>query len=119
MSAYPEHEKLAKIADQSQTCGEFLEWLQGQGLHLMRFGPIPDRLVCRSIECIDGKVRRGGRSVGCPRCDGTGFEDVEVQAYHSDSRSITTLLAEFFEIDQNKIEAEKRAMLDEIRAANA
>lgn len=29
------------------------------------------------------------------------------------------LLAEFFEIDEKKLEAEKRAMLDSIRAANA
>ena len=32
---------------------------------------------------------------------------------------VTKLLAEFFEIDQAKIEDEKRAMLDEIRAAHA
>lgn len=30
---------------------------------------------------------------------------------------ITDLLAEFFEIDQKKLEDEKRAMLDEMRAA--
>lgn len=30
--------------------------------------------------------------------------------------SVTRLLAEFFEIDQDKLEAEKRAMLDELRA---
>ncbi len=27
MTSYPEHEKLKAISDQSQACGEFLEWL--------------------------------------------------------------------------------------------
>jgi hypothetical protein len=34
-------------------------------------------------------------------------------------RSIEQVLAEYFEIDLNKIEAEKRDMLEHIRAANA
>jgi hypothetical protein len=34
------------------------------------------------------------------------------------SRPITDLLAEFYEIDLDKIEDEKRAMLDSIRAAH-
>ena len=33
--------------------------------------------------------------------------------------SIPDILAEYFGIDQNKLEAEKRAMLDEMRTANA
>lgn len=27
MSDYPEHDKLSKVKDESQTCGEFIEWL--------------------------------------------------------------------------------------------
>lgn len=34
-------------------------------------------------------------------------------------RSRDTLIAQFFEIDTNKLEAEKRAMLDEIRESQA
>lgn len=34
-------------------------------------------------------------------------------------KSIPEILADYFEIDLKKIEAEKRAMLDEMRAANA
>lgn len=34
-------------------------------------------------------------------------------------RSIQSILAEWFGIDQNKIEAEKRQMLDELRTMNA
>lgn len=82
MSDYPEHDKLAKISDQSQTCGEFVDWLQGCGLHL---------------------------------CEG---EDDEGRFWPS-HRPITELLAGFFDIDQKKIDAEKEAMLDVLRAANA
>jgi hypothetical protein len=28
--SYPEHEKLDKVREHSQTCGEFLEWLLGK-----------------------------------------------------------------------------------------
>lgn len=31
---YPEHEKLKEIQDQSQACGEFLEWLRSKGIFL-------------------------------------------------------------------------------------
>lgn len=34
MSSYPEHDRLAKVAEKSQACGEFVEWLSGQGLQL-------------------------------------------------------------------------------------
>lgn len=34
---YPEHEKLAKVKDTSQAQGEFLDWLGGQGIHLMEW----------------------------------------------------------------------------------
>lgn len=31
---YPEHTKLAAIANKSQACGEFVDWLEGHGYHL-------------------------------------------------------------------------------------
>jgi hypothetical protein len=30
----PEHRKLAAVKDKSQTCGEFLDWLEEQGIFL-------------------------------------------------------------------------------------
>lgn len=79
MSAYPEHDKLATINTESQTCGEFYDWLQEQGYRL----------------CFD---------------DGGGYTPARA--------NVQDLLAEFFEIDQQKIELEKRAMLDECRRLN-
>jgi hypothetical protein len=37
MVDHPEHDKLAKIADKSQVCGEFHEWLMAQGYVLARY----------------------------------------------------------------------------------
>ena len=60
----PEHEKLQDIQPQSQTCGEFIEWLGEQGIFLCkinrfdRFDPINDsteRLLARYFG-IDLKV---------------------------------------------------------------
>jgi hypothetical protein len=46
------------------------------------------------------------------------MEHTEYGDYVPTHRSIQSLLAEFFGIDQKRIDAEKDAMLDAIRAAN-
>lgn len=33
----PEHEKLAKVKDKTQACGEFIEWLAGKGIRLAAY----------------------------------------------------------------------------------
>lgn len=37
MSAYPEHDKMSAVLEQSQTIGEFLDWLSEQGITRARF----------------------------------------------------------------------------------
>lgn len=37
VSTYPEHDKLATVADQTQAIGEFVEWLEGKGIFLARY----------------------------------------------------------------------------------
>lgn len=82
---YPEHEKLDKIKDLSQTCGEFLTWLTNEkGVMLATYSDEED----------DGNLYR----------------------YYT---PINKLLGEFFEIDTEKLEAEKLSMLEEIRTLNA
>lgn len=73
MSAYPEHEKLRAIKEESQVCGEFIEWLGMQGY---------------SVEPISRKTR---------------------------AFVLRAQLANFFEIDEEKLEEEKQAMLEELR----
>ena len=81
MGDYPEHDKLSAIKDQSQACGEFLEWLGSQGILLCSIPPDYDH------------------------------------TWLPIHRNVQDLLAEFFEIDLDKIEVEKRQMLDQLRAA--
>src|SRR5690348_13372218 len=98
---YPEHEKLAKISDKSQACGEFLDWLrQEKGYFLMEEREFTEE-----------------RETGSPfltpeKYSYTWTDEVMVSA------STEKLLAEFFDIDQDKIDDEKRQMLDEIRQRN-
>lgn len=82
---YPEHEKLHKIKDQSQICGEFIDWLESEGYVLAKW---------REVETIFGK-------------------DSTLELSY---KPVVDLLAEFFEIDQDKIESEKRAMLARLRS---
>jgi hypothetical protein len=84
MSDYPEHEKLKKIQERSQACGEFLEWLQDE-----------KNLVL------------------CHRPDFETEEDEEDQEgeYFPAPISKMRLLAEFFDIDLDKLEDEKQAIL--------
>lgn len=76
-----ECDKILRVRRESQTIGEFLEWLQG-----------PRELtICES-----------GRH----------------HSFYPAHISIQNLLAEYFEIDQNQAEKERRAILTAIQAAN-
>lgn len=80
-SAYPEHEKLAKIRDRSQTIGEFLDWLGNETPFII-----------------------GVYSTGF-------YDDVIVPA----GMTIESVLALYFDIDTDRLEEEKRAMLEHAR----
>lgn len=85
MSQYPEHDKLEKIKDFSQTCGEFLAWLNSEkGIQLAVYSK-------------------------------NNEHDGNLYLCNTPKRK---LLAEFFEIDSDKLEAEKLQMLDRMREAN-
>ena len=99
---YPEHEKLQNVKVQSHACGEFLDWLRDE-----------KKLVLSSYHQHDencGRISRtlGGQEFG----DECGLAKDEIVA---DYTPIPDLLAEYFEIDQRKVEEEKRQMLRELR----
>ena len=82
---YTEHDKLDKVKKESQSCGEFLEWLQNEKeLVLSQYSQYSDT-------------------------------DETLYPIHV---NIQDLLAEFFGIDLNKLEEEKRHMLETLRKAN-
>ena len=101
MSTYPEHDKLKKVSDKSQACGEFLEWLLGpQRYQLGQYHEHTD-------DCWlpDDNQTAARRVCG-----------MSAQTLYPVALNVRKLLAEFFEIDEEKLEAEKRAMLDELHA---
>ena len=87
-SRYPEHDKMAKVAVASQAVGDFIE---GSGFVLCTWVP------CQAYH-DDGDTCRA--------------------AAHLVETRLTTLevLAAYYEIDLDKIETEKRAMLEAMRA---
>lgn len=98
MEEYPEHEKLHKVADESQGIGEFLDWLNDQGIVLMRW---VDEVRTEEVEHrFTGKL---------------STRKVYIQEWQYTGESIQALLARYFEIDLEKIDAEKRAMLGAMR----
>lgn len=88
MELYPEHEKLHEIKDQSQSIGEFFDWLRSKGL-----------LICKYREQV-GIVFGPGE-----------FEEA---GYFPENTAIQILLSEFFGINRQKLEEEKQAMLKEL-----
>lgn len=87
----PELDRLALISDKSQAIGDFLEWSR--------------MTLCKphehEPECYAGAQR--------PQCGLAEGEFVPVM------RPIRKLLAEYFDIDEQKCEDEKRAILDELQ----
>lgn len=90
---YPEHDKLRAVAKESQRCGEFLEWLTGpQNYTLGEYHTHND-------DCIEDGERVCGSSE---------------RTLYPAALNVRKLLARFFEIDEAKLENEKRAMLDSL-----
>lgn len=85
---YPEHAKLAKVKDESQKIGQFLDWLTNE--------------------------RPNGVIFLCERHPTHQVGDLWVPF----DKGIEKLLAEYFGIDEKKLEAEKRQMLEEQRKLN-
>jgi hypothetical protein len=107
MADYPEHERLREVTAKSQAIGEFLEWMSDEGIRRMKYGLYNDL-------AIHGDAMHVAED--CDVCDDYGFYEVTREGYVPDGRSIETLLADFFVIDRDKLEAEKRQMLEELRS---
>jgi hypothetical protein len=87
---YPECEKMHKVSETSNQIGYFIDWLRGT----------KEIVFSKWYLNEDGDPEEN--DILLPE-----FPDME------------KLLAEFFNIDLNKVEAERCVMLDEIRKANA
>jgi hypothetical protein len=84
----PECEKLAAISDQSNQIGDFLNWLANQGLN-----------ICEWVNNEDDDTNEYMPEILLPA------------GYHT-STGANRLLAKYFEIDLDKVEQERRALLE-------
>jgi hypothetical protein len=125
---YPEHEKLhaAKEELKTEELGRFLEWLQQDGIQLARFWK--HEVNCESIG--DGVSYNNDEYPHCPSPfrhqseNGRWYKHKEKDCgYENDGimncihEPIMKLLARYAGIDLERLENEKRAMLDEVRKA--
>lgn len=99
--ACPECDKLLKVSTDSNIIGEFLDmFLSSKGLHLARYIP------------VDGVIQDE---------DDNDIHITEVlipaTEYRGDA-GISRLLAEYFGIDLDKVEQERKALLEWMREMN-
>ena len=135
---YPEHEKLLKVSELSQSIGDFLEWLSDdQKVWLAKhdvksencrncghpkehdYRPIGSGFSqCSHTEHRDGTCDHGDECehFGACKCDQADFGNPDILYYWP--HTISNLLATYFKIDQQVLEQEKRAMLDNMRRMN-
>jgi len=118
---YPEHTKLHAVAERTQAVGEFLEWLQGQDIHLLTWveEDIPgDEMTCPT--CTPHYSLRALESCSCSRCGGTHkiTRMTHREGWVSPAMSTQQLLAKWTGVDLVKLDQEKRAMLAHQRELN-
>jgi hypothetical protein len=94
-SRYPEHDKLELVREKSQTIGEFLDWLQNEQAVVLTKEHQHSEFCCEEGDLVCGVERNSLVPV---------------------VSTIPKWLARYFDIDEEKLEAEKRQMLDELRS---
>lgn len=128
MSEYPEHEKLHAVAEQSQAMGEFLDLGPYTLCEFVKAGSNKEPLYVWTPKWADPAYRRKrGKRYKHPRfidfLNGHAETNPDHESwgdhYRPVMKPLTQVLADWFDIDLDKIEQEKREMLDKIREANA
>jgi hypothetical protein len=125
---YPECEKLADASAARQAVHEFLEWLGTQKVHLMvykneaetEFEEDCDGGFDNLGRCREGKVENIVGQVtdkDCVRCKGTGKITRHEPGWYPLSKTRDNIVMDFLGIDQDKLEHERRAMLEALRAS--
>jgi len=95
VAQYPEHDRLQSVKESCKTIGDFLSWLQEE----------QSVVLAKSHKHNGNCIEDGERVCG-----------VENDSLVPVFCSIPEWLAQYFGIDETKLEAEKRAMLDVLRS---
>jgi hypothetical protein len=93
----PELDRMHKVTDESQSIGEFIEWLKGKS----------GFVVARWTD--------DERQVRCPECLETFYDESGDQYLVPTFLTTEKLLALYYDIDLDKAEAEKMLILEHIR----
>lgn len=114
MADYPEHDKLSKVSDLSQAIGEFVDFgLPKMGMEIYQ-------RITRPCECRYCERGAGRRAYwhSTDQLETMVKGVVQITDWQPTHRTIQSILAEYFGIDQKKLDAEKEAMLTAIRNSN-
>ena len=115
---------MSAIKDRSQAIGEFLEWLEEEkGWEIAERHTHTDYCYTMGLDPDEFRKTYGPKGNGIAEPHEVskgrfGNSQCGISGLWRVSFSANKLLAEFFDIDLNKIESEKRAMLNELRQAN-
>ena len=118
---YPECEKLANVSKMSNGIGEFLEWLrEDKNIELFQWADKDDNEKPKFVnEAGDPTIPS---HYSFDEKDDSDFLNPEYETfpegYYRVNMNFTKLLAQYFEIDMNKVEKERRQMLDELQQRN-
>lgn len=106
---HPECDKMLAVHDESQAIGAFLDEMGSRfGYHLMQYVP------CGGYEGEDDYVHTLD---DCNRPDGQRMRRCSGPQLVPVGLSIERILAAYFGIDLNKVDKERRAMLEELRSS--
>lgn len=124
----PELNKLQSVKAKSQVIGEFLDiYLREKGIVLCTFREAGNN-GAEHYRWKDGviKAKLDGAKVGSRKPNGSDYfnGDAAINPEREDwpdeylpiTKSIEKLLAEYFEIDLNKVESERRKILESLRS---
>ena len=114
----PNLDKMLEVTVESNKIGAFLDWLLGERL--------PRLYICTEDEHFreDEDIADEAGITECPTCGACSEEWDEDQifikrsAIYGGMAGINRLLAEYFEIDYDGMERERRALLEWVRAKN-
>jgi hypothetical protein len=108
IKSYPECEKMQKVSLQSNVVGEFLDWLSNKkNLSICEFHDAED-----DSPFIDKDT---GKPAGLYHNNSITNPDYYPTGHYPYHYQIEELLAEFFEIDLNKVEQERRQILEDLQ----
>ena len=100
---YPEHVKLGRVRDKSQACHDFIEWLRKRKYVIGKYHVHTDACWPEGEDHgTPGAHAENRRTCG-----------MSTGVLYPETPNIQKLLAEFFDIDEGKLEVEKRAILEE------